>query len=365
MTREWCLLQCLNDAGDLVRLPLQLSNLGNTSSSDYKLEPGNPALYTSSVLAPVLQQRLQCLEPGVQESKELHASLEHLLQEQLSLLSEAQVQRSKKVQQLQMLRSICYQNGIIPDIEWPSRLGLKKKEESAAKKPHDNASKPVPSQEAPLDITNAVVAAAAQVVGTKNGSQNITTRRNPNKRTKLKPHSKASTATPAIDATKSATEESATIADPSLQADNDGDNNAIDGLQKSLTRLAVKNGIGNKNGSTKSSPLRPASRGSRGSPSKSRSPAPRSITPRTGNSPAPRCSPRPKPRPGSACKVSTGTQSMPETVTEENPATNSLGPETNSPLEPAAKAKRRLDSGSPSKSSRSSSESPVKQAWRS
>ncbi|KAA0188347.1 hypothetical protein HAZT_HAZT011751 [Hyalella azteca] len=112
-------LLLLFNTGHWVRLPLQLINLGNTLSSAYKqhLETDNHEHYTSLVLAAVLQQPqpVKHQKLAVEAAKKQHASLLNVLQKHLSPLSEAQVQRSKKVQQLQMLRSICYQHGINPD----------------------------------------------------------------------------------------------------------------------------------------------------------------------------------------------------------------------------------------------------------
>ncbi|XP_071535320.1 BRCA1-A complex subunit Abraxas 1-like isoform X1 [Panulirus ornatus] len=95
-------------------VPLQVVNIGDTSTSDYLLKPQNPALYTSTAVQTVLS-KINSDEPGVQEVETLHTGLLKKLEVLLPKFSSAQEDLEKILQEVIILRDLCNANSIRPD----------------------------------------------------------------------------------------------------------------------------------------------------------------------------------------------------------------------------------------------------------
>ncbi|XP_066978941.1 uncharacterized protein [Macrobrachium rosenbergii] len=92
-------------------LPLQVINMGDTSTDEYRLKPRNPALYKSMAVNVVLSN-LNNSEPGIMEAENLHTGLLQKLDSLLPRFSNTQKELEKILQEVTTLRMLCCNNGI-------------------------------------------------------------------------------------------------------------------------------------------------------------------------------------------------------------------------------------------------------------
>ncbi|XP_042882876.1 BRISC complex subunit Abraxas 2-like isoform X1 [Penaeus japonicus] len=95
-------------------VPLQVVNMGDTSTTDYLLKPQNPALYSSVAVRDVLSN-IESNEPGVQEAETLHMGLLEKLSLLLPKFSSAQQELEDTLNDVVALRRLCNRNNISPD----------------------------------------------------------------------------------------------------------------------------------------------------------------------------------------------------------------------------------------------------------
>ncbi|XP_042228662.1 BRCA1-A complex subunit Abraxas 1-like isoform X2 [Homarus americanus] len=94
-------------------VPLQVVNIGDTSTTDYLLKPQNPALYSSNAVQTVLSKING--EPGVLEAETLHTGLLKKLEILLPEFSSAQEDLEKVLKEVVQLRELCNAHNIKPD----------------------------------------------------------------------------------------------------------------------------------------------------------------------------------------------------------------------------------------------------------
>ncbi|XP_068243480.1 BRCA1-A complex subunit Abraxas 1-like [Palaemon carinicauda] len=103
-------------------LPLQVINMGDTSTDEYRLKPRNPALYSSSAVNLVLSN-LKNSEPGIIEAENLHSGLLQKLDTLLPKFSDTQKELEKILQEVTTLRMLCCNDGIPLDFT-PENVNL-------------------------------------------------------------------------------------------------------------------------------------------------------------------------------------------------------------------------------------------------
>ncbi|KAK8731381.1 hypothetical protein OTU49_007578, partial [Cherax quadricarinatus] len=95
-------------------VPLQVVNIGDTSTTDYLLKPQNPALYSSSAVQNVLS-KINSGEPGVSEAETLHTGLLSKLEMLLPKFSSAQEELENVRKEVIKLRELCNMHNLKPD----------------------------------------------------------------------------------------------------------------------------------------------------------------------------------------------------------------------------------------------------------
>lgn len=95
-------------------IALQVINMGDTSTDEYRLKPRNPALYSSNAVNAVLAKLNNC-EPGVSEAEKLHTGLLQKLDNLLPKFSSTQKELQNVLQEVNRLRILCGNNGISLD----------------------------------------------------------------------------------------------------------------------------------------------------------------------------------------------------------------------------------------------------------
>ncbi|KAK7082858.1 hypothetical protein SK128_013779 [Halocaridina rubra] len=100
--------------GNFEGVVLQVINMGDTSTAEYRLRPRNPALYTSNAVNTVLSSLENC-EPGVTEAESLHSGLLKRLDNLLPKFSSSEKELEKVLEEVSCLRLLCGNNGVSLD----------------------------------------------------------------------------------------------------------------------------------------------------------------------------------------------------------------------------------------------------------
>ncbi|XP_069954314.1 BRCA1-A complex subunit Abraxas 1-like isoform X3 [Cherax quadricarinatus] len=98
-------------------VPLQVVNIGDTSTTDYLLKPQNPALYSSSAVQNVLS-KINSGEPGVSEAETLHTGLLSKLEMLLPKFSSAQEELENVRKEVIKLRELCNMHNLKPVVAY-------------------------------------------------------------------------------------------------------------------------------------------------------------------------------------------------------------------------------------------------------
>ncbi|XP_076064597.1 uncharacterized protein LOC143038856 isoform X2 [Oratosquilla oratoria] len=100
--------------GHLEGLPVQILSMQDTSTSDYRQQPVNPGIYSSSAVQSAISS-ISGVEAGLQEMKDLHAGLVGQLHTLLPKMSTANHELHQLQQEVMKLRKFCHEKKLNPD----------------------------------------------------------------------------------------------------------------------------------------------------------------------------------------------------------------------------------------------------------